>query len=401
MLKKNAIENRIIEIIYLVFLGIYAGIAFSASTTFFIRWNPTFLLVTRILLICFTFYKILREDRWKVHEVVLVFLIGVSLMLSYYLNGWTYMGDSALIFELVLLVIAARGLDGDRIIKVYMCVILALLLVTAFAALTGHINNYVYTKASHDYKPRMSYGTVYPTDFAAHIMSLVLCYLWTRKERKPWQAIIPFTMAVFCLVFCDTRLTSLCLLLLAVGALIPAGILTGLGDRIPESVKKVTSGIAVYSVPVMAFIMLLISRFYSDSNPVLRIINGALNNRLYYGRMGFENYDTTLFGQRVIQIGSGGFASVGKEYFFIDCSYESVLLRYGVFVLIALLAAYTYIAFTEKKKGNYFRLFLIVVMAILFSIEHHMPELGYMPFILLMLSANSTNKDSKTGEVSE
>ena len=89
-------------------------------------------------------------------------------------------------------------------------------------------------------------------------------------------------------------------------------------------------------------------------------------------------------GQKIDMIGAGGTTIFPDNYFFIDCSYILVCLRYGVIALLLLLIVYS-LSCIKNKKDIYF-LYAITLVSINCVIAHHILELEYNPFALAILS---------------
>ena len=93
----------------------------------------------------------------------------------------------------------------------------------------------------------------------------------------------------------------------------------------------------------------------------------------------------TLFGQQVDMVGNGGSTIRLKEYFFVDCSYIYIFLRYGLIFLLITLAVYMLCC--KKYENDPYFLVAIVLVSINCMIAHHIVELTYCPFALAVFSA--------------
>ena len=102
-------------------------------------------------------------------------------------------------------------------------------------------------------------------------------------------------------------------------------------------------------------------------------------------------YPPRMFGQYVAEKGPG---ENTWDYFFIDSSYISISIKYGVVFIYNILALWDYRLkqLCEDKKG-----FIVAVMMIIFiqsALEHHMIQYWMNPF-LLMFFADMTNISGK------
>ena len=82
------------------------------------------------------------------------------------------------------------------------------------ASQIGWIENLVYRPPGRNL--RMAFGFTYPTRFAAHIYYLILWYWYLRDEKFTYvETVIPVCAGIFLWIFCEARLSSISLVLLA------------------------------------------------------------------------------------------------------------------------------------------------------------------------------------------
>ena len=74
-------------------------------------------------------------------------------------------------------------MDSDKVIRVFLWVSTGCLLVTMAAALTGKIENLIYVQKERGGITRISFGSIYPTDFSAHVFFSAACYLWLKVRN--------------------------------------------------------------------------------------------------------------------------------------------------------------------------------------------------------------------------
>lgn len=378
-------------------------------------WNTRLENILQLLALVMVMWKAASGDVWTARERVLaVFLCG-SLVLSW--HSYSY----AFIYELAVLLFLAHGMEFRKILTVHLAVSLAVTLVTVTLALSGRIENLTYYQESHNYRARMAFGFLYPTDFCAHLFFMTLSYVWLRLRRIRWGEIAAIaTLGIFTWVCCDARTTTLlfALLVLRLGIMklrahrassVKSADHAACGSRTTRAAQRSAerrTGTAVFScfrewidwlvvlsAPVFAAMMILMSRFYSESSGFLRFVNRALNKRLYYGHIGFERYNVRLWAQNVEMHGAGGAVKRSTEYFFLDSSYVNILLRLGLVVLAAMLMILVITANRERKTGDHLKLFLLFLIIAACVIEHHLIEIQANPFLLLVLAADDGQRD--------
>lgn len=411
-------------------------------------WNTRLENILQLLALVMVMWKAASGDVWTARERVLaVFLCG-SLVLSW--HSYSY----AFIYELAVLLFLAHGMEFRKILTVHLAVSLAVTLVTVTLALSGRIENLTYYQEAHNYRARMAFGFLYPTDFCAHLFFMTLSYVWLRLRKIRWGEIAAIAvLGIFTWVCCDARTTTLlfALLVLRLGIMKlrshmassgrsadhaacgsqtmraarrseerrtgtarksterRAGTAQKSAERLAGTAQKSAerrTGTAVLSrfrewidwlivlsAPIFAAMMILMSRFYSESSGFLRFVNRVLNNRLYYGHIGFERYNVRLWAQNVEMHGAGGAVTHSADYFFLDSSYVNILLCLGLVVLAAVLLILVITANRQRKTGDHLKLFLLFLIIAACVIEHHLIEIQTNPFLLLVLAADEGQRD--------
>jgi len=144
--------------------------------------------------------------------------------------------------------------------------------------------------------------------------------------------------------------------------------------------------IAPVSMPLCAMGMLLITLIYDNKINWMSKIDRLITTRLSVGHESLNNYGVKLFGQRVELVGNGGsvILPTTDKYNFPDCSYIYILITSGMVMLIIFIAIYVYGAF--RNIEDIYLLYVIMIIGINCMIAHHLPDLGYNPFTLMVMA---------------
>ena len=235
---------------------------------------------------------------------------------------------------------------------------------------------------------RQAFGCVYTTDFASHIFYIALVIFYLKGNRLRWfHYVALIVVAGLVYHFCNTRLDCISMVLTA--------LLFGIGNYITQSIQKPTAFSLLWNklwsfaspwiMPAFAALSFFATLSYNNGESAFwSKVNMLVTARLSLGIIGIKNYGFTLFGQKIDMIGAGGTTIFPDNYFFIDCSYILVCLRYGVIALLLLLIVYS-LSCIKNKKDIYF-LYAITLVSINCVIAHHILELEYNPFALALLS---------------
>lgn len=371
-------------------------------TTMFPFSGMVSMLCVGVFLLC-AVAKIVLFDDYSFRMLLFVLtLLGCGIMIAM-VSGYSYP------FLWLLTIVAAKDVPFRKILCIYFLLNACLMLLTVFAGATQMIENLVYEGKA--IKHRNSFGYLYTTDFAAHVFFLLLTgyYLW--HDRLRWYHYVgTCVIAGLIYLFCEAKLDTICILLIAVlfglhqilrsqkeseegvsaegvfevERVEREDILQGHQEyRFPRTHlyqrwQRLWTGAAIGAMPVLAVFMYTISTRYTAENKTLETVNEWISGRLYLGKMGIEKFGLRIFGQDVPMQGFGGTTKLTKEYFFVDCSYLYVALRYGLVFLTLVFIIYGVMCY--RRKSDTALMIAIVLVAVSCSIDHHLAEAAYNPF---------------------
>lgn len=390
----NKVEERWINSSYefkcnlseIFFLGIFAVwliLTYSWTTMAHIPWPPFFYFCVQIgigLVVLFR-YMVMRPADIK--KILFVFLIIGSFVIAR-----RYSGADALL-ETGLLIAGANDIDYRKILKVYLIVEIPMTICTMIAGYTGVITNLVYHRGE---QVRMSFGFIYPTDFAAGIVFMVTAWVVLRQARCTWMEIgLMIISVVLFEKYCDVRNSEIVMMILII-CVVYLKIRNKLAAKkgkeyTPSLLLKILCLVAPYG---LAGFMILVSRFYRPDIEWMAKLNTLFSTRLSLGKETFDRYDVQIWGQDIPMRGYGGSTEVVADYFFIDSSYVNILMRLGlvVFILVMLIISIIMI----KNLNHPYMLMAMAIVCIHSVMEHHMFEVYYDVFLMLPF-ANFDVKD--------
>ena len=378
----------ILERVYLILFGFLFLDAFYRTTLFpqtFVvnQWIPTLALLALI------FLKLLIYGREKPLQSILIGALALSFLVIYKITRDINLPIMA------YLVIGAYGVSFRKIISVYTAIGIPLLLFCIAASQTGLVPDLVYDMTGSGRGLRHSFGFIYPTDFAAHVTYLVLGWGWLRGRKLTWAELGAFAFCTWAVYhFCNARAGTVSLLVFTVlcvctklfeqfvhwDSLRPA---LQKGLSVAGKAIQLLSG---HAVLLLSLVMLVLTRGYSDST-FMQKMNLLFSGRLYMGRLALDQYDVPLFGQEVIMQGAGysETESLGY-YFYIDCSFIKMLVCYGLVVSILIWIAYTLLGHRAIRVNEIYLIWVIGVIGLHCTMEHHLMEIAYNPFLLAVFA---------------
>ena len=383
---KDNIET-LLEKLYIVVLILWISYFFLNTTTFRVQWPEFYYTSIRIAFVAIIFMRACYSKTYSYIELGIIGILFVCFSFAVYRNGYTELKDA------LLVIFGAKDISFKKLLKIYSGTIGILLLLTIILALRGYIDNLIYYQDGR--RPRIAFGIGYPTDFSAYIFYILLAYFYIRGKRIKYLEIVSGIVAAIAVYwFCDARLNTICILLLSA---------IFLYNRIIQKIceknnklyimNRLWSHCLTLSTTIASIFMILLTLFYSTDNHAIQLINNLLNNRLFYGNRGIKIYGLSFWGQYIPQQGAGGSTESITHYIFLDVSYVSILLRYGIVILGLVLLIWLIIGIKAQKGRNWELLWAIALVAIQCAVEHHMLEVVYCPFLWALFA--NTNEQEK------
>ena len=391
---EDDIRNRWAErLFYIGFLPLLFVLLWK--TTAFPQYEKAELLAMAFFTAC-SALKMLFFDRWSLKEVLFLAASLVIAGLSFYESGFTRP------LVIVVAVFGAKDLDGRKLLKIWLLMSALNLLLAMSAGLLGIIENYTFQRDEGQKLTETVYsiGITNTTDCAARIFFTMLVWFYLRGGRLRWfEYLAGFILAFGTYYYTGGRIDSACIAAAAL-LFLTANMIRNFKKksarcRMTEKsgknpVGRISSVIAFLSLPVGAAVSLAASAVYQPGG-VWNTIDEWSSHRLSIGKQTFTDYDIKLFGQTIEMQGNGrgGFNRFveNAKYNFIDISYQSVLMLYGLVFFIVVFALYLLTVWRHRK--DIYLMLCIMLVAFNCMFAHHLTEIAYIPFIMLAFAGNT------------
>lgn len=374
-------KTEVLEETYLLLFAAFFFDAFLHTTMFQLKDHSQLHLMMWIGMLVFVFVKASLSEAMKIREMIMPAITWLFFMVAYGRRS-----RYEVLITLALLIVGAQGVSFRKIIWVYFVVGIIMMAVMITAAEAGMIENLVYHQPGR--KQRIAFGSVYPTDFSAHVFYLCLAWGYLRKDR-----IKTVELAVFLLcgtgvyVFCEARMNAAGIVLFTV-------FLAYRKVRLYWAVKRgkiyelsrPIQWLMIISVPLCAGIFTLLTMGYQAESLFWQSLNKLTTSRLSLGKKGITEYGFSWFGQFIPMVGSGGGTEPRPNYFFLDSSYINILLCMGTVVFCIVCVLYVRLSVRAYRQGNVVFLIILLCAALQCTIEHHMLEIAYNPFLLAVFA---------------
>lgn len=362
------------DIYILVWAGVF-GFQFLSTTvmdcSLFI--TPYRLCLGMVLLIMGYRFICLQKEEWP-DLLFMVFLLFAGTGMLLFRHTKQYFIWSAVI-------IAAKDVKFDKIVKVAVIVGSLIMLVALVGSQAGLVEDIVHNSRGGHIAHGL--GVVYSTDCAAHVLFIIMGVIYLKQSNMriyDYALLGIVTFVVFELTRARNNTICACILLTA----------TALFNMIEEKLRnqhqrdRFHTGFAVacclFILFAVAFSLYNTVR-WNEAGEWIERLNAALGGRYSMGYQAYHEYGVRLWGSEILQFGGGGSSSWPEQYFFLDISYVSVLLCDGLAVFVATMIIFMRGIYRGGRE-NIFLLGILALVSLQCMIEHHMIALPYNYFLL-------------------
>lgn len=311
-----------------------------------------------------------------------IFIILMAVV-SYIVSDVT--GDIE-IYEISLLIIAAQGMDWKTIAKVYVCIAVVIQLIAIYCVYTDVIPDYVYDAGVRG--ERHSYGIIYPTDLAAHVLFIMIVYTTIRGVKITFSETAVFAVAGYAVYnLTNARNDCICIAILCIGIVV-VKVLSMCNIRLSDYKIISITGVIFF---VLCVGIIIAVTFYDPANAACVSLDDKLSGRINLSYQALADYGIQTWGSVVSEAGSGA-GGTADTYFFIDSSFIRIAVRCG-WVFLSIITYIYYLCVTRAREHRQDMIILVfVVMAVFGITEHHILEIAYCPLWLYLYSRDN-NKE--------
>lgn len=379
-------SNRRWENVYLIIYGVIVAHDFLDATMFRIQWPPKFGLVLYFAIMVYTLAMLCFNNKYTKKELICAGVVLAAFVIA------AVAGDNSFLFEVGFLIVGAKNIHFDRILKVFFGVSLVILAAAMICSQAGMIENLVYPSVRGGV--RQCFGTIYPTDFAAHIFYMAMAALCMNNRRiHIADIVIVGALGVFVYKACSAFTGTMTLGLAAIGMIVVMIVQRRLEQK--EKLEGTDAPLGWWNgilrfltlAPVFfAALFIGMVHLYRPESAFWAKLDQILSLRLSVSAEGTANYAYRLFGQHVEEFGNGRSIETREHYFFLDDSYLRMALIYGIVILIVALLMMIIIANRAVRYQRCMLYLAMLLIALHCFMEQHLLEMAFNPFILGMFA---------------
>lgn len=246
----------------------------------------------------------------------------------------------------------------------------------------------MYYQGESGERVRMALGICYPTDLAAYVAFLMFAYVCVRDEYITYLEIGVMAGLAGAVYYITDANTDFIVMEILVVVVLLAKKFKKQFEKLIN--KKWAKDVCVFLPIVMCLIAWSMTIVFNADNDVLTFIDRkVMSYRLWLGKRALNDYGISAFGKYVLEKGFGGSVEFPDDYFFIDSSFISMGVKYGLFFLLVNIVMFSgkiYRFVVEKK------ILIIIVMSMITIqslMEHHYIQYWYNPFTITIFASMS------------
>jgi len=347
------------------------GIIFFIKATTLINIGNT---IENIIIAIVSIILVIHIILSKYNLKSLLFCLLLSILALY----TSLITEQSSILEMVLLIIAVRNYDINRVIEIIYRLSKHLLLIhlIIYAVLLLWGQQEFFTLYYGRF--RASFGFIHPNLFSIYVFNIMLMWAWLNYEKFNNKNLLVILL-IMTLVYMVTNTRTayiinifiLLTLYLSKKGKYPGAIFTG------------------SLFPIISLLMLLFSKLYYDGNNIILTINELLSGRIKLGAYALSNYGPTLLGQNIKFSDITWDPKWGLNSFTFDSLYTYLLFCIGIVWLLIIIV----LIYKVSKKSEKSRIFILAF--VLYSItEIHPLNCFYLfPILLFSTIGTKTNKN--------
>ena len=201
--------------------------------------------------------------------------------------------SSSILLPICLLVIAAKNIHLEKIIKYDIKLKILLLILTTsfyFAGLTL-VNTHIRTGG----QIRQSMGFDNPNGFSEFVLSIIMEIMYLQRKKIGWKEILITLIGIAVIgYFSDGRTSMLCLLIALIGLLF----LKHKDGRLMMQ-NKVVKFIIPNLFTILTILTLTMAVSYSINSQIMQQLNSITSGRIALSSEAIHEYSITLFGNTI------------------------------------------------------------------------------------------------------
>lgn len=326
-------------------------------------------------------------------------LVIISLFLLTLLVGFIN-GSYLRLFFIFTLIVGAVNIDYKMILKVWLILCASFCLFSVLGTLMGFIHETSVDIGDREVlfesiTDRRDFGYGWATDFAYHVMFILLVY-WIIKDGYlkiiELTGFVLITFVVYSLTDARMAVGGMCLIIIS--ALYCNRIKS---KRI--KIGKIGNFFLTISIPFFAFISFYMVKAFDSMSPSWMVVDLLMSKRLSISSKTIEEAGIPLLGQKFEFYGMSqtqNESGIAGFYNYIDCSYVQSLVTNGIILTVLFILLFVFICRASYKRQDIVLAIAVVIAGVTGMVAQYLFVISYCPLLLALTSSHGTQspKDS-------
>lgn len=298
--------------------------------------------------------------------------------------------ERSLLFVFAFL-LASKGISENKIFQYTFYVQVALSIFVVFCSSVGLLPDLLFERGGNYIRHALGY--IYPSVAFNYFFFIIVLKFWSQKKRIELKEAFLLELINFLLfLLTDVRTGFLVVSLIILIEVINEKKHILHADSIfikkIQSYKRISSVLSnIYDYFAVYLVLILVVLCSTIQYRPTQIINTLLTSRIQLVVDAVKKYGIHWFGNNIEWIGFGGNPDANSFegiYNFIDCSYASIILNYGIVVFVGIMVLLVLVGKDLRKKRHYDKCFLYFVVLAYCFIEPRLIELQANTLLFLM-----------------
>lgn len=361
--EENYFWNKKNIFMYLIF-GVYILLTTYSNTAWY-----TFSEGTR-------FYTILKLIRYIFYiffvAIVMIKLVnkeyskeafGYFILLFIFSFIGIFTGKDKSLFLTIFYFACFFGYSSQRLIKYSTCIQGGLLLITVICALIGFADNSILDAERMRYSLGFNWSNLAPILY----FFVILQYIYIRRKKITIiECVLIEIINILLYVLTNTKMSffmlTVCIAILFIGVL--SKTFKGFLIKVLNQFKKI-----IILMPVIGAFLACWLPLYNADSKIWYYMNNILSGRLWQCKNAIVKYGFSLFGKHIgVEVFSVANMGNSDQTYFIDSGYLHFAMKYGIIMLVLLVALYSIAIWKAYKNKDYYMICILIVISI-FCIE--------------------------------
>lgn len=365
---REKIGKVYIAIVFALWLGTEVLFNSTIKQIFFWDKNEANSIMAVVILVMLMIHIILFQS-YKWNEALMIILLSIPILIA------TINSDHNTMMSTWVFIVASKDVDFNIISTIAFYVQLIMIVTVVYLFYNGFIDEVTVYRGDI---LRHSLGFTHPNQLGIRLFLLIVLWCYLRRKRLGiLDLALLIGAAVFVKKVTDSQTPFYALIIFTV--ILSVHLVT---VKIGYDINKL-SGIYIWITVFVCGLSIFMSSIKINRYKVLAMINNFMSHRFSECRRTLRYYGIKWFGQDVKLFVSK--PVIGRYYhFWLDNAFMSILLRYGIVVLVIFMILYINTMRYLKLEGQTLLVEILCLFAIYGVMENNFYSMSQNLFLILL-----------------